>query len=355
MVVTAQHLASDVGVNILKDGGNAIDAAVAVGYALAVVLPCCGNLGGGGFATLHLANGKDTFLNFREKAPEAATETMYLDANGEVVKGLSLWGYKAVGVPGSVLGLDTLLSEYGTMSRDAVMAPAIKLAEDGFVLTRSDADTLARATEDFAAQPNVGAIFLNDGKPWQAGDLFVQKDLAATLKAIAKDGPDAFYKGAIADAVVAASAANGGILTKQDFADYTVKETPPVRCTYRGYDFISSPPPSSGGVTLCLILNILEGYPMGDLGFHSAAGIQLMVEAMRHAYVDRNFALGDPDFVDNPLDRLLSKDYAAAIRAKIVAGKAGQFAGGRARRERRTREPRRRTIPSSTRTATRWR
>ncbi len=323
MVVTAQHLASEIGVDILKRGGNAVDAAVAVGYALAVVHPCCGNLGGGGFATLHLANGKDTFLNFREKAPAAATETMYLDAAGEVVPDLSLRGYKAVGIPGSVLGLDTLLTRYGTMSRETVMAPAIKLAEDGFVLTQADVDILSRSTKAFAGEPNVSAIFLNDGKPWQAGQRLVQKDLAATLKAIAKDGPDAFYKGPIADKIVAASAAHGGILAKQDFADYTVTETPPVRCSYRGYDLISAPPPSSGGTTLCLILNVLAGYPMKELGFHSAAGIQLAVEAMRHAYVDRNFALGDPDFVSNPLDRLLSADYAAAIRAKIVPGKAG--------------------------------
>ena len=323
MVVTSQHLASEVGAEILKAGGNAVDAAVAVGYALAVVLPCCGNIGGGGFATLHLADGRDIFLNFREKASGAATERMYLDAAGELVPDLSLRGYKAVAVPGTVLGLDTLLAKYGTLTREKVMAPAIRLAEEGFVLAQGDVDILASATKAFATEPNVAAIFLNGGKPWEAGERLIQKQLAATLKAIAKDGPDAFYKGPIADAVAAASAANGGILTKQDFADYTVTETPPVRCSYRGYDFVSSPPPSSGGTTICLILNILEGYPMKDLGFHSAAGIQLSIEAMRHAYVDRNFALGDPDFVENPLARLLSKDYAAAIRAKIAEGKAG--------------------------------
>ena len=323
MVVTAQHLASGVGTEILKAGGNAIDAAVAVGYALAVVLPCCGNLGGGGFATLHLADGKDVFVNFREKAPLAASETMYLDAVGALVPDLSLRGYKAVAVPGSVLGLDTMLARYGTMKRETVMAPAIRLADEGFVLTQGDADILAGATKAFLAEPNVAAIFLNNGRPWQTGERLVQKDLAATLKAIARDGPDAFYKGPIAEAVAAASAANGGILTTRDFATYTVAETQPVRCSYRGYDLVSAPPPSSGGTTLCLILNILEGYPMRELGFHSAAGLQLQIEAMRHAYVDRNFALGDPDFVANPLDRLLSKDYAAEIRAKIVPGKAG--------------------------------
>ena len=322
MVVTAQHYASEVGVEILKEGGNAVDAAVAVGYALAVVLPCCGNIGGGGFATLHLANGKDTFINFREKAPLAATETMFLDASGKVVPDLSLRGYKAVAVPGTVLGLDTMLREYGTMPRERVMAPAIKLAEEGFLLAPGDVDALTSFAASLAAQPNVASIFLHDGTPWQPGDRLVQKDLAATLQAVASKGPDVFYKGEIAEAVVAASTTNGGILAKPDFAEYNVTEAPPLQCSYRGYDLLSAPPPSSGGTTLCLLLNILEGYPIGELGFHSASATSLMVEAMRHAYVDRNFDLGDPAFVDNPLGRLLSKDYAAAIRAKIAIGKA---------------------------------
>ena len=322
MVVSSQHLASEVGSQILQDGGNAVDAAVAVGYTLAVTNPCCGNIGGGGFATLHLASGRDTFLNFREKAPLAATPNMYLDAKGEVVPDLSLKGYLAAGVPGSVLGLDTMLQKYGTMSRDKVMAPAIRLAEEGFVLTQGDADILAGSAKSFAAQPNVAAIFLNGGQGWKAGVRFIQKDLAKTLALVARDGPDAFYKGPIAGAVVAASAANGGILSKQDFENYTVTETPPVHCNYRGYELISAPPPSSGGTAVCEILNILEGYPMAELGFHSALGIHYMVEAMRHTFVDRNFQLGDPDFVKNPLDRLLSESYAAEIRAKIDAFKA---------------------------------
>jgi gamma-glutamyltranspeptidase/glutathione hydrolase len=322
MVVSSQHLASEVGSQILQDGGNAVDAAVAVGYALAVTNPCCGNIGGGGFATLHLASGRDTFLNFREKAPLAATPNMYLDAKGEVVPDLSLKGFLAAGVPGSVLGLDTMLQKYGTMSRDKVMAPAIRLAEEGFVLTQGDADILAGSAKSFAAQPNVAAIFLNGGQGWKAGERFIQKDLAKTLALIARDGPAAFYKGPIADAVVAASAANGGILSKQDFENYTVTEMPPVHCNYRGYELISAPPPSSGGTAVCEILNILEGYPMADLGFHSALGIHYMVEAMRHTFVDRNFQLGDPDFVENPLDRLLSESYAAEIRGKIDAFKA---------------------------------
>jgi gamma-glutamyltranspeptidase/glutathione hydrolase len=320
--VSPQKIASDVGAEILKQGGNAADAAVAVGYALAVVNPCCGNIGGGGFATLHLADGRNRFVNFREKAPEAATATMFLDAKGEVIKDASLKGYRAVGVPGTVMGLDYLLKTYGSLPRAAVMAPAIRLADQGFALDQGDADILSGAAASFAAEANVAAIFLKDGKPFAAGDRLTQPQLAATLKAISVGGPDAFYKGPIVKAVVAASAAHGGLLTDKDFADYTVTEELPVKCSYRGYEIISAPPPSSGGTTICLILNILEAYPMPALGWHSAQSVHLMVEAMRHAFVDRNFELGDPAFVKNPIDRLLSKDYAAAIRARIDPEKA---------------------------------
>jgi gamma-glutamyltranspeptidase / glutathione hydrolase len=322
MVVTSQHLASEVGAAILKQGGNAIDAAVAVGYALAVTNPCCGNIGGGGFATIHLADGRDVFVNFREKAPLAASEDMYLDAKGEVVPDLSLKGYLAVGVPGTVMGLETMLKNYGTMGREAVMAPAIKLADEGFALDQGDVDILATGTKSFASEPNVAETFLNAGQPWKAGDIFTQKKLGATLKLISSGGLDTFYKGPIADQLVAASASHGGILAKKDFEDYTVEELAPVHCSYRGYEVVSSPPPSSGGTTLCEILNIVEGYPVGQMGFHSAASIHVMAEAMRHAFVDRNFELGDPDFVENPVERLTSKDYAAAIREKIDLNKA---------------------------------
>jgi len=322
MVVTSQHLATDVGVEILQKGGNAVDAAVAVGYALAVTNPCCGNIGGGGFATLHMVDGKDVFLNFREKAPGAATEKMFLNAAGDVVPDLSLKGFLAAGVPGTVMGLDTLLQKYGTMKREDVMAPAIKLAEEGFMLNQGDVNILNASTNAFAEQSNVAAIFLHDGKPWNVGDVFVQKNLAATLKKISANGPDAFYKGPIADALVDASSKNGGIISKEDLAKYTVEELPPIRCNYRGLDLISAPPPSSGGTAICEILNILKAYPMSDMGFHSAAGVHTMVEAMRHTYVDRNFSLGDPDFVKNPIDKLLSEEHASAIRAKIDAAKA---------------------------------
>ncbi len=324
IVVSSQHLASEIGAEILKQGGNAIDAAVAVGYAQAVTNPCCANIGGGGFMLIHLAkDNRDVFINFRETAPGAATKTMYLDDKGEPIKDASLTGYRAVATPGTVLGLDTALKKYGTMSRADVMAPAIKLARDGFVLARADTDIIDAGATRIKRDPVATQLFFrSDGSPLQPGDRQIQSDLADTLQTIAEKGPDAFYKGEIAQKIETAMKANGGIMTTKDLADYTITETAPVSCTYRGFVFSSSPPPSSGGATLCEILNILEGYDMRGLGFHSAASVHNMVEAMRHAYMDRNTYLGDPAFVKNPLDRLLSKDYAAAIRAKIEPDKA---------------------------------
>ena len=322
MVVTSQHLASEVGAAILREGGNAIDAAVGVGYALAVTHPCCGNLGGGGFMVIHFAEGKNTFINFRERAPLAARADMLLDAQGNVVSNRSLTGYLAVGVPGTVMGLETARRKYGTLPRARLIAPAIKLAEDGFVLTRGDVDVLAEGNQAFREQPNVAAIFLNHGKPFEPGDRLTQKDLAATLRAISRGGPDAFYHGAIAAAVSSASRANGGLLTSEDFAAYTATESAPVSCTYRGYTILSAPPPSSGGITLCEMLQVLEGYPLKAMGFHSSAAVHVMTEAMRHAYRDRNTYLGDPAFIDNPTARLLSAPYAESVRAQIQPGRA---------------------------------
>jgi gamma-glutamyltranspeptidase/glutathione hydrolase len=321
MVVTAQHYASEVGAGILAQGGNAIDAAVAVGYALAVVDPCCGNIGGGGFMTIHLKDGRDTFINFRETAPAAATAAMYLDASGQPVNELSRSGYLAAGVPGTVMGLERAAQMYGRLARAALVAPAIALARDGYVLSRADADILdgKRFGKDLVAR----RIFLrSDGSRFEADDRLVQTDLAVTLEQIAQQGRDAFYKGPIPVAVEKASSANGGILTARDFTDYTVTEIPPLACTYRGYRIVSAPPPSSGGTAICEILNILEGYDLKSLGFNSAPSVHLLVEAMRHAYRDRNTYLGDPAFVQNPLERLLSKDYAAAIRAEVDASSA---------------------------------
>lgn len=323
MVVTSQYLASQVGVDILKMGGNAIDAAVAVGYAQAVVNPCCGNIGGGGFMTIHLADGRDTFINFRETAPAGASRDMYLDDKGQLVKGASLYGYRAVAVPGTVLGMDTALRQYGRLPRQAVMAPAIKLAREGFVLTRADTDILDTSIGMFRRDPEAARIFLRpDGTPLQPGDRLVQPDLARTLEAIAEHGPDAFYKGRIPQAVEQASTAGGGVLKAADFAAYRITESAPITCNYRGYTFVSAPPPSSGGVTLCQILNILSGYDVRAMGYGSAASVHVMAEAMRHAYMDRNTYLGDPAFVENPIGRLLSPSYAAAIREKILPDRA---------------------------------
>ncbi|TBL89367.1 gamma-glutamyltransferase [Hafnia alvei] len=318
MVVSSQHLASQVGVDILKMGGNAIDAAVAVGYAQAVVNPCCGNIGGGGFMTIHLANGEDTFINFRETAPAAASANMYLDENGNVKKGASLYGYLAAGVPGTVLGLDTAQRKYGKLTRQQVMEPAIKLARDGFILNRGDTDILDTTIAKFRDDPEAARIFLRpNGDPLQPGDRLIQADLANTLESIAQNGPDAFYQGKIPQAVEAAAKKGGGILTAKDFADFRIAETAPITCSYRGYEFVSAPPPSSGGVTLCEILNVLEGYDLKASGFNSAQTIHTMTEAMRHAYMDRNTFLGDPAFVKNPTEKLLSKEYAVEIRKQI--------------------------------------
>ncbi|MDN5450104.1 MAG: gamma-glutamyltransferase [Enterobacterales bacterium] len=318
MVVSSQHLASQVGVDILKMGGNAIDAAVAVGYAQAVVNPCCGNIGGGGFMTIHLANGEDTFINFRETAPAAASANMYLDEKGNVKKGASLYGYLAAGVPGTVLGLDTAQRKYGKLTRQQVMEPAIKLAREGFILNRGDTDILDTTIAKFRDDPEAARIFLRqNGDPLQPGDRLIQTDLANTLESIAQNGPDAFYQGKIPQAVEAAAKKGGGILTAKDFADFRIAETAPITCSYRGYEFVSAPPPSSGGVTLCEILNVLEGYDLKASGFNSAQTIHTMTEAMRHAYMDRNTFLGDPAFVKNPTEKLLSKEYAAEIRKQI--------------------------------------
>ncbi|MHA6896141.1 gamma-glutamyltransferase [Ralstonia pseudosolanacearum] len=323
MVVAAQHLATRVGVDVLKRGGNAVDAAVAVGYALAVVYPAAGNLGGGGFMTIQLADGRKTFLDFREVAPKGATANMYLDKDGNVIKGLSTKGHLAVGVPGTVSGMEYARVKYGTRSRAELIAPAIRLADKGFALDQGDVDMLLTSTKDFQEDPASGAIFLNKGQPYQVGQKLVQRDLARTLHAISVKGTDGFYKGWVGKAIVASSQAGKGLITQEDLDGYKTRELAPVECDYRGYHVVSAPPPSSGGVVICEMLNILEGYPLKDLGYHSAQAVHYQIEAMRHAYVDRNSYLGDPDFVKNPLDRLLDKHYAEKIRAVIDPKKAG--------------------------------
>ena len=323
MVVTAQHLASQVGADVLDHGGNAFDAAVAVGYALAVTYPEAGNLGGGGFMTLRQANGHASFIDFREKAPLSATAAMFQDAQGKLIPGMSTTGWSSVATPGSPAGLEYVRVHYGTMDRAALMAPAIRLAREGFTLTQGDAGIFQIATPPLRQDPAASAIFLRQGAPLQPGDRLVQTDLAGTLQQIADRGPDqAFYQGPIGQAIAAADAAGGGKLTPRDFAGYKVREMAPVACDYRGFHVISAPPPSSGGVVLCEILQILQGYDLRAMGFHSAAEIHVLVEAMRHAFIDRNNRLGDPDFFRNPVAELISPAHAEAVRRAIEPERA---------------------------------
>lgn len=322
MVVSAHRFASKAGVDVLKAGGNAVDAAVAVGYALAVTFPEAGNLGGGGFMTIRLHDGRTAFIDFREKAPAGATANMYLDASGNPVAARSRRGYLAAGIPGTVSGLEMARVRFGTKSRTMLMASAIHLARDGFILDQGDADFLATGAEEFRKDRPTAAIFLNHGQPWKAGERLVQADLGRSLALIAARGPSAFYRGSIASKMVASSKAGGGIFSMKDFDNYSARELKPLECDYRGYHIISSPPPSSGGVVLCETLNILEGYPVGNLGFRSAAGTHLLVEALRRAYHDRNLNLGDPSFIKVDTGHFIDKGYAAQLRAGIDPNRA---------------------------------
>jgi len=323
MVVTAQHLATEVGVSVLKKGGNAVDAAVAVGYALAVVYPAAGNLGGGGFMTIAMADGRKTFVDFREKAPLAASADMYLDAQGNVIPGLSSRGHLAVAVPGTVAGMELALKKYGSMHRAGLIAPAVKLARSGYVLESGDIEMLESSTEEFKKDAPTAAIFLNHGEPYQVGQKLVQKDLATTLEAISRHGAEGFYQGPVAQSIVRSSKNGKGLITQADLDQYRARELAPLECTYRGLHIISAPPPSSGGVVICEMFNILEGYPLKEWGFRSAKAVHVQIEAMRRAYIDRNNLLGDPDFVSNPVAHLIDKNYAAQLREHISLSKAG--------------------------------
>ena len=319
-IVTSVHeLASRAGVEMLRSGGNAVDAAVATGFALAVVHPQAGNLGGGGFLLLRNASGETHFLDFREKAPAAATENMYLDAQGNVIpdfgKDSSVVGYKSIGVPGSVAGLVYAEKKYGKLSLEKIIAPAIKLARDGFPLAYEDTQDLKK--DEYLAQfPESKRIFLRDGNHYQPGELLKQPELAHTLERIAKN-PDEFYHGAMARELAAAIHKGGGLITAEDLAAYEVKEREPIRGSYRGYDVISAPPPSSGGVALVEILNILEGFDLAKFGNRSADAIHLETEAFRRAFYDRADFMGDPDFAKIPVAQLIDKKYAAAWRDSI--------------------------------------
>ena len=319
MVTSVHELASGVGVEMLREGGNAVDAAVATGFALAVVHPQAGNLGGGGFLLLRNANGETHFIDYREKAPAAATENMYLDAQDNVIpessKDSSVVGYRSIGVPGSIAGLVYAEKKYGKLSLAKVMAPAIELARDGFPLAYEDTQDLKR--DEYLAQfPESKRIFQRDGNYYQPGELFKQPELARTLERIAKD-PDDFYHGEMARELAAAIHKGGGLITGADLAAYEVKEREPIRGSYRGYDIISAPPPSSGGVALVEILNILEGFDLAKLGNRSGDAIHLEAEAFRRAFYDRADFMGDSDFAKVPVAQLIDKKYAAAWRDSI--------------------------------------
>lgn len=318
MVISSHHLANKIGQDVLNKGGNAIDAAVAVGYALAVVHPAAGNIGGGGFAVIHLASGESIALDFREVAPLAATRDMYLDKDGNPIKDASLFGYLAAGVPGSVAGMSAMLERYGTKKLSELINPSIELAEKGYKISYRQAQTMKEMKDKFAKFQSSRKYFLkSDGETYEYGDLFVQKDLANTLRLIAKEGPDAFYKGAIADLIVQDMEKNNGLITKKDLANYKVAWREPIKGTYRGYEIISMSPPSSGGVHLLEILNTIENTNLNELGFGSSKTIHLMVEAMKQAYADRAEYMGDPDFINVPIAQLTDKNYAKKTYQKI--------------------------------------
>ena len=319
MVATVQGDASNAGVEVMKAGGNAVDAAVAVGFALAVTHPQAGNIGGGGFMLFRRPDGEVHFLDYREKAPSKATADMYLDKSGNVIKDMSTLGYKAIAVPGSVAGLAYAQQHWGKLSLARVMEPAIRLARVGFVLDYWTAMNLR--DEDLAKFAESRRIFQRDGNFYQPGDVFKQPELARTLERIAKN-PDDFYHGDMARELAAAMQKGGGLVTAEDLAAYEVKERQPIRGTYRGYEVISAPPPSSGGVALVEILNILEGYDLAKQGNRTGASIHLTAEAFQRAFFDRTEFLGDPDFSKIPVAQLIDKRYGAAWRDTIPLRRA---------------------------------
>lgn len=315
MVASVHELASRTGVQIMQAGGNAVDAAVAVGFALAVVHPQAGNLGGGGFMLIRMADGKAHFIDYREKAPAAATANMYLDAQGNVIPDASVVGYKSISVPGSVAGMVYAERTYGKLTLQQVIDPAIKLARDGFPLAWQDARDMA-GEEDLARFAESRRIFQRDGNYYKPQEIFRQPDLAHTLERIAAN-PDDFYHGDMARQLAAFIQKGGGLVTADDLAHYEVKEREPIHGSYRGYDIFSAPPPSSGGTALVEILNILEGYDLAKLGDRSAQSIHFTAEAFRRAYFDRAEFMGDPDFSKIPVAQLIDKNYAAAWRDTI--------------------------------------
>lgn len=324
MVVSTQKIASEVGVEILKKGGNAVDAAVATGFALAVVYPGAGNIGGGGFMVIRLKDGVCKTIDYREKAPKAAHEKMYLNENGTLIEDLNHEGYLAVGVPGTVAGFILALEEFGAMPLKEVIKPAIELAEKGFPVSYALGRDFVIGEESFKRYPSTAKAFYKaDGAPYQPGEIWIQKNLAETLKRISEKGKAGFYEGKTAELVEKQMKSNGGLITKEDLAAYAAVIRDPIISSYRNYTIYSMPPPSSGGITLSLMLNILEGYDLKDLGHNSAQYIHVLTEAMRRAYAARAQYLGDPDFNSGmAVEKLISRDYAEALRSTIDPDKA---------------------------------
>ncbi len=324
MVVSAHGLASRAGVEILKDGGHAVDAAVATGLALAVVHPSAGNLGGGGFMLVFTSNGEVTAFDFREVAPQAAHERMYLGSDGQLVKDSNHEGYRAVGVPGTVAGFDLALQRFGRKSWQALAASAVMLAESGFPLSEAMAAEFRRRTNDWTRYPSSARVFLRpDGTPFAAGEVWRQPELGQTLKALQRGGRDEFYRGDIARQIAADHERHGGLITAIDLAGYRARERQPIHGTFRGLGVWSTPPPSSGGVALVEALNIIEGFDLRSAGHGSASHRHLLAEALRRAFADRAQHLGDPDFVaDLPVARLVSKPYAEKMRRSIRPDRA---------------------------------
>ena len=324
MVASQEAVATAIGVDVLKAGGNAVDAAVAVGFALAVTLPQAGNLGGGGFMIVHeAATGENVAIDYREKAPSGATRDMFLNAAGDADPEKSRWSGLATGVPGTVAGLALALERYGTLSLADALAPAIRLAEEGFLVTPALSDSLKANAEELKAWPSSTAIFFKaDGAAYEPGERLLQPDLAASLRRIAEGGIEAFYKGETARLIADAVQKAGGLMTVEDMAAYEAVVREPVQGSYRGYEVISMPPPSSGGVHIVQILKILEDFPIAWLGHNSTETIHLMAEAMKLAYADRSEYLGDSDFVDVPVKGLTSSAYAETLRAKINRNRA---------------------------------
>lgn len=323
MVASEQKLASHVGLDILKRGGNAVDAAVGVAFALAVVLPNAGNIGGGGFLIFHDAKTGENFaLDFREVAPKYANKDMFLDKQGNIVQGKSTYSHVSIGVPGTVAGMEYALNKWGSLSLSDVLSPSIKFAENGFTVDSTLGKILSIEQENLRKWQSTKEIFFKNNKPLQEGDVLIQKDLANTLRLIAQQGSQVFYKGEIGKKIIAEIQQHNGIMTIGDLSHYKVIERKPIVGTYRGYKVVTMPPPSSGGVHLIEMLNILENFPMDKFGVNSAQSIHYLTETMKLAYADRSKYLGDPDFIKVPVNGLTSKYYAEMLAKTILPNKA---------------------------------